>query len=215
VDFRLLQSRLLDDVRRRVRNGEMTERSLGRITGISQPHIHNVLKGVRVLSPDMADHIMRRLRIDLVSLVTEEPGAQRARPASPDGACRMVEILDGYLGPGHPYPQRGGRMRYPFAPGELNGIPDPAVVRLALAPECPPEFDGCGLALLDRSPGLDIEPDQEAYFALDLGGAGAIGRMPGGRAMCRWKGGLWESLETARPPFDLIRGRVRFALRRF
>ena len=32
-------------LRARVRNGELTERGLARLVGVSQPHIHNVLKG--------------------------------------------------------------------------------------------------------------------------------------------------------------------------
>jgi hypothetical protein len=59
-------------IRERVRSGEVTERGLARKTGISQPHIHNVLKGTRLLSLGMSDQILRQLRIDLVDLI--EPG---------------------------------------------------------------------------------------------------------------------------------------------
>ena len=41
---------------------------LARITGISQPHIHNVLKGKRLLSPEKADEVLRQLQIDLLDL---------------------------------------------------------------------------------------------------------------------------------------------------
>ena len=44
-------------LRARVRNGELTERGLARLVGVSQPHIHNVLKGVRALSPELSDQI--------------------------------------------------------------------------------------------------------------------------------------------------------------
>ena len=40
-------------LRTRIQNGELTERSLARLTGISQPHIHNVLKGAKILSPEL------------------------------------------------------------------------------------------------------------------------------------------------------------------
>ena len=69
MNFYDLQQRLLNDLRRRVRSGEITERRLARQTGISQPHIHQVLKGKRVLSPQKADDILRHLRLDLLDLV--------------------------------------------------------------------------------------------------------------------------------------------------
>jgi transcriptional regulator with XRE-family HTH domain len=56
-------------VQERVRRGDVTERGLARLTGISQPHLHNILKGVRVLSPHMADLILRQLHINLLDLL--------------------------------------------------------------------------------------------------------------------------------------------------
>ena len=44
-----LRGRLVLRLRDMVRNGELTERALARTTGVSQPHIHNVLKGKREL----------------------------------------------------------------------------------------------------------------------------------------------------------------------
>ena len=67
--FELLQSRLVAHVHERVQRGEMTERSLARLTGISQPHLHNMLKGVRALSPQMGDLILHHLHITLLDLL--------------------------------------------------------------------------------------------------------------------------------------------------
>jgi hypothetical protein len=72
VDFQMLQNRLLSEVRARVRNGEMTERGLARTAGISQPHIHNVLKGARVLSLEATDRVLRQLGVDLADLLAGE-----------------------------------------------------------------------------------------------------------------------------------------------
>jgi len=69
MDFTRLQCRLLAHLRDRVRSGELTERGLARRTGISQPHIHNVLKGERLLSIGAADKILRALRLDLLELL--------------------------------------------------------------------------------------------------------------------------------------------------
>jgi transcriptional regulator with XRE-family HTH domain len=72
MDFQQLRERLVIHLRDRVRSGELSERGLARISGISQPHIHNVLKGKRVLSLEMSDAILRQLRIDLLDLMKPE-----------------------------------------------------------------------------------------------------------------------------------------------
>ncbi len=69
LNFRDFQERLRVNLRLRVSAGEVTERGLARLTGVSQPHIHNVLKGKREFSPDMADRIMQSLRMDLLELL--------------------------------------------------------------------------------------------------------------------------------------------------
>lgn len=69
MNFSDLRQRLIEDLRRRVRSGELTERRLARQTGISQPHIHHVLKGKRLLSIQKADQILSHLRADLLDLV--------------------------------------------------------------------------------------------------------------------------------------------------
>ena len=69
MNFRDLQNRLAENLRERVRSGEITERGLARLTGVSQPHIHHVLKGKRLLSADMADQVMGHLRMDVLDLV--------------------------------------------------------------------------------------------------------------------------------------------------
>jgi transcriptional regulator with XRE-family HTH domain len=69
MNFRDLQDRLTANLRERVRGGELTERGLARLTGVSQPHIHNVLKGKKLLSAHMADQVMDHLRMDVLDLV--------------------------------------------------------------------------------------------------------------------------------------------------
>jgi transcriptional regulator with XRE-family HTH domain len=69
MTFHDLQQRLLEEIRRRVRSGAATERGLARVSGISQPHLHNVLKGKRILSMEKADDVLRRLQIDVLHLI--------------------------------------------------------------------------------------------------------------------------------------------------
>ncbi|MGA2269506.1 MAG: XRE family transcriptional regulator [Bryobacteraceae bacterium] len=69
MNFRELQRRLIAYLRTLVRSGDATERGLARITGVSQPHMHNVLKGQRLLSLEMADQVLHQLHLDLLDLV--------------------------------------------------------------------------------------------------------------------------------------------------
>ena len=76
--FELLQLRLITHVQGRLQRGELTERGLARRTGISQPHLHNVLKGVRGLSPQMGDLLLRHLHITLIDLLNTDELARRS-----------------------------------------------------------------------------------------------------------------------------------------
>ena len=73
--FESLQLRLIEHVQERVQRGELTERGLARRTGISQPHLHNVLKGARVLSPQIGDLLLRHLHITLLDLLHSDEAA--------------------------------------------------------------------------------------------------------------------------------------------
>lgn len=72
MDFETLQRRLLTRVRNCVQNGELTERGLARMIGISQPHMHHILKGARGLSVDTADRILRGLNLSVLDLLNAE-----------------------------------------------------------------------------------------------------------------------------------------------
>jgi predicted transcriptional regulator len=79
MDFEQLHSRLIEHLQQLVRSGEITERGLSRLTGVSQPHIHNVLKGKRLLSLSKADSILRQLKLDVLDLVDPQALSERAR----------------------------------------------------------------------------------------------------------------------------------------
>jgi hypothetical protein len=70
--FRHLLDLLIAELNRRIRNGEFTERGLARRARVSQSHIHNVLCGARILTPDMADRILVSLEWTLADVVGEE-----------------------------------------------------------------------------------------------------------------------------------------------
>lgn len=87
MDFETLQYRLLARVRSCVRNGELTERGLARMIGISQPHMHHILKGVRTLSIENADRILRRLDLTVLDLIEG--------PASPLRTSELTPTIAG------------------------------------------------------------------------------------------------------------------------
>jgi plasmid maintenance system antidote protein VapI len=67
--FADFQQRLISFVVAKIRNGEFTERGLARVLGVSQPQLHNVLKGARPLKPEFADCLLRQFEIGLLDLV--------------------------------------------------------------------------------------------------------------------------------------------------
>ncbi|MEZ5356743.1 MAG: XRE family transcriptional regulator [Bryobacteraceae bacterium] len=69
-----LLNKILETIRARIRNGEFTERALARRMAVSQAHMHNVLKGVRSLTPPLADRLTAELGISLTALIGHGTG---------------------------------------------------------------------------------------------------------------------------------------------
>ena len=89
-----IQQALIDTALRRVRAGELTERGLARLCGVSQPHLHNVLKRIRALSTASADRLMRALNLsteDLLWAAMSNGGTQ----------VRAVPLARNRIGPGY------------------------------------------------------------------------------------------------------------------
>jgi transcriptional regulator with XRE-family HTH domain len=222
VNFQFLRARLMSHVRARVRNGEISERRLARLAGISQPHIHNVLKGARQLSTEMADRIMQRLRIDLLDLLTVGEGCATHevspnRELADSGECRMIAMLDGRIGREYPFPHAVGPEWYPFLAADVQHLGSPIAARLAPDPLRAPLLDCSGVVLLDRAEAVRVDPDEDGYFALDLSGAGTIGlvRRAKRRLYLRvWHADVWQAIPLPdRDPLDVIQGRVIIAAR--
>lgn len=69
----------------RVKNGELTERGLARMIGISQPHMHHILSGARTLSIENSDRILKNLGLtvsDLLALLEPPRIAPRSSEVS-------------------------------------------------------------------------------------------------------------------------------------
>ena len=131
--FEKLQERLLLLLRGRVQAGEVTERSLAKLTEISQPHIHNVLKGTRKFSPEIADSILRKLGLTVLDLFDAGELVMHLSKNSrhEDQRYASVDMLDGDLGPGRPLPTLTRTAeRFTVPQSQLKMVTDP----VALAP---------------------------------------------------------------------------------
>jgi transcriptional regulator with XRE-family HTH domain len=203
--------RLVSHIRYRVSNGEISERSLARLTGISQPHINNVLKGKRVLSAQMADQIMACLHIDLTDLL--KSGAEDPKMLGPNCIeCRGVTLLDGWIGPNHRFPRTAGRQQYPFPASDVDRLEKPLAARLAPDPLRTATLGGRGVVLLDCSEQARLSPDRGSYFALDLAGGGTIGLIRrAGRHLnlLSLDDNTWHCTQLPDgDPLEIIKGRV-------
>ena len=72
MTFLSMQRRLVAELQLQVKNGQITERGLARRTGISQPHIHNVLKGKRLFSWEAADAVLQELKLTTADLLESD-----------------------------------------------------------------------------------------------------------------------------------------------
>lgn len=176
VHFEGLQGRLVSALQSRLRNGELTERRLARLTGISQPHIHNVLKGRRILSLRAADIILRKIGLSVLDLLrAEAPTGRFCTDCGIRGRVVEVPVLAGWLGPGLPLPrERGGVELYPFPCTFLTAVEEPVVARLAWDPLMRLRFGDGDLVLLDRSRTRRTEPSSGALYLVNRRGEGLI-----------------------------------------
>jgi transcriptional regulator with XRE-family HTH domain len=123
LTFELLRSRLLACVKKRVLNGEFSERGLARLLGVSQPQIHNVLKGERTLHVDLADRLLLRLKMSLLDLL-DNGEIQRLVNSGLSGSFQVAETLSAFTEdrdstePGSKKPM--GRARRDLHPGSFE-----------------------------------------------------------------------------------------------
>lgn len=122
VSFLSLKSRLIGLVNLRIQNGDFTQRGLARILGISQSQVHNVLKGARKLTAELADHLMLRLDISVLDLleadelVDQAISRRRERADSPErhGMEPGAHVSVGRLGDLHrrgTTPERAAQLK--------------------------------------------------------------------------------------------------------
>jgi transcriptional regulator with XRE-family HTH domain len=174
--FQDFQQRLIENVRLRLRNGELTERGFARRLGVSQPHIHNVLKGVRILTPRLADLMLGQLGLSALQLAeSQEIGVAAAHVWLEALNLISVPLAGGRLGPTEPWPNlRAPTTFIPLSRAELPTLCEPVAVWIATEPGLEWGLNGRTLALLDVSEEARRDLIPGAWYAIRAGDHGLI-----------------------------------------
>jgi transcriptional regulator with XRE-family HTH domain len=175
MSFNMLRIRLIGHLRTRIQNGELTERSLARFSGISQPHIHNVLKGAKILSPKFEDRILNTLRLSVLDLFSEDELRTHLDKGNGLERYRSLHVLDGLLGPGFPMPVHASRGEmYAVECALLAEMVQPSLARMGEDPDMTPFVRTDRLVLLDYSETARISFDRSNHYVVSIGGIGVI-----------------------------------------
>lgn len=162
VYFRDLQGRLTDIARDRIRAGILTERGLARMCGLSQPHVHNVLKGVRTFSTDSADRLMQALGLvasDLLFRVSAET----------DTRLQAIPVVRNRIGPGTDADFAATRGFIALPETLVKGLVNPVAGRLAPDLVLPRALAAHDLVLLDQNAQLRAAPSCHSLWIVSDG----------------------------------------------
>ena len=183
LGFQQLASRLTRYLNELVRRGEVSERGLAHLTGYSQPHIHNVLKGARGMNTELADQLMAGLGVSMMSLFTQDELSGLAPAAAPESL--PVPLLAGRLGGGKPFPRLTARPQMKQLPTTAVRRPASSVLAVLDSAERSmwPALWPNDLVLIDRDPTGRRTPRFEQIYAISWRGRGWVGR-------CRRVGGV-------------------------
>lgn len=209
-DFHQLFDALLRLVRQRIRQGELSERGLARLIGYSQPHVHNVLAGVRHMNLRLADDLLGGLGLSLRDLMPSTGGP-------PPLSHVPVPLCSGEISPNREYPSEKGVATAILAPAAaLSGSANCLAFRVGADENsmwptvCPGDTIVVDPKLRGRR-----NPDVQAIYVMRIQGRGFVRR-------CRKVGDrllILSDQEPAGPPLtwvpledrkilDVVRGRI-------
>ncbi len=209
--FYQLFDALLKHVRDRISRGELSERSLARLMGYSQPHVHNVLAGVRHMNARFADDLLGGLGLSLEDLKSSSGGR---------GVLSHVPVplCSGEISPNREYPSEKSVATSILAPA--NALPAPAhclAFRVGADESSmwPTVWPG-DTVVVDSSLRGRRNPDVQSIYVLRINGRGFVRRCHGlsGRLLiisdqepAAGPALSWVSLEN-RKILDVVRGRI-------
>lgn len=204
-----LHQRLIEVARQRVRAGELTERGMARLCGLSQPHMHNVLKNMRALSTNSADRLMLALELSV-------PGLLWRFPEDIEAGVRIIPVIRNAIGPGNEAAFSIFRGYMPFPISLVKCLVDPIAARLAPDLVLPKLVAANDLALLDQNAAVRRQPSgKDCWVVADgsglriryvrLGGA----RIYLGNEVTVGDPRNWQSMPLAgRDILDIVRARI-------
>ncbi len=169
MTFQDAQLKLLAYVRSQIRNGELTERGFARSVGISQPHVHNVLKGVRNLSPEFFDLALKYFHLDMLDLLPLPE--LEAHLCSRRAPRRFAEVpfLNAPVGPGMSWPTAlSPRQKFPL-PFPSTGASPNLVMASLIADPSMPSVASYDVALLDTAPIRPSKLAPQSLFVIERG----------------------------------------------
>lgn len=179
MNFSGMERKLIAHLRGRVRRGEISERGLARLTRFSQPHIHNVLHGVRRITAEVADAIMDRLGLEIEDLLSPDE-IQRRLPQREfkHSQFREVALLKGRIAAGQPFPvETAWTASRVFTAEFLRRYMRPVLVKVgpgetSMLPTIQPN----DLLLLDQSQERRQNPRFLRIYVLSLEDGGTVKR---------------------------------------
>jgi transcriptional regulator with XRE-family HTH domain len=170
MTFGDLERRLLAVLQQQLRGGEISQRRLARLAGVSQPHIHNVLKGVRRMNQGLADALLESLELSVEDLLEVDQ--------SPEGAFLKVPVWRGLVGPRNAFPDRPDASEHLLFPSSfLSRFVAPILLRLAADEDTmSPLILPGDLVLVDRSEADRRRPAFDYIYVVSYKGQGAVCR---------------------------------------
>ena len=219
MTFRDAQLKLLANVVDRIHNGELTERGFARLIGISQPHVHNVLKGVRNLSPEIFDSILKCFNMSLLDLASVQEVEANLKKRKAREHVAEAAFLDSPIGPGMPWPEGiNWRRSYPLPFSALTAQAGLIMAELATDPYMYETLTGSDIALLDTSERARSDISPLGLYVVSRGGEAVLRHIrPGGQGFYLVTDAtldtpaLWE--KVGMPASDsarIIKARVRW-----
>jgi hypothetical protein len=159
VDIEELYERLVEVARQRVRAGDVSERGLSRMCGISQPHMHNVLKSIRALSSASANRLMGALGVTVPGLVWHAQGGD-------DWSVSIVPMVRNRIGPGIDSDLAACSGCMPFPARIIEPLMDPVVAKIGADLVLPSMVAANDFILLDRNPELRSRPQGNSCWVV-------------------------------------------------
>jgi hypothetical protein len=172
VYFQDLHEKLVDLAREKVRAGQVTERGLAKLCGMSQPHMHNVLKGIRSLSTNSADRLMKALGIQVADVLWGVSAVGiSSRGISPGEVAGIVAVpfVRNRIGPGTAGMLTMFRGNIPMPGWLLKNLVEPVAAYLAPDLVMPAALAANDLVLLDQNPVVRAAPSGNGVWIVAEG----------------------------------------------